>query len=222
MKKIILSLALLPIFVHADGELAEQTPPPSFIEYHNRMAVFFPWHQVYERTKTDAFYAGVETWFLPVLTEGDNDGLFEAELRFGYNLFYKGRDHVTPFIGGGVIKDCTSRHYNTTFRHGRAHKHHAALPAVGYGVLGVLYDHEFNTIFNLGINLKGMVGGGVNKKHFDWGNPVVGFDVAVPITFRFGHKRHWDFRIEPFDVFLHGTNGNANYYGLRNTLGYRF
>ena len=47
--KIALSLALLPIFMHADGELGmddtkamsitvqEQTP---FIEYHNRMAVF--------------------------------------------------------------------------------------------------------------------------------------------------------------------------------------
>ncbi len=241
MKKALLSLTLLPIFIHADGEfIAEtktskkvvitekQTETPSFIEYHNRMAVFGSLHQVYERIETDAFYAGVETWLIPVGGSKGASALCEAELRMGYNYFYNGRDHVTPFAGVGIVKDLREHRYQSWWedswnwgRH-RVKKRHAQLPAVAYGVIGALYDHEFNTVVNLGVNLKGMIGGGVNKKHFNWGNPVYGFDVSVPLTFRFGHRRHWDFRIEPFDIYLNGKNVHVNFFGLRNTIGYRF
>ncbi len=209
--KITLILSFLPIFMHADGDysmqdannMAQAEPAPSFFEYHNRMAVFGPLHQVYERIKPDAFYTGVEAWFSPFWSE-----VFEAELRFGYNLFYNGRDHLTPFVGGGIFKSS------------KGHPH--SFPAVGYGVFGFLYDHEFDSVINLGVNLKGIIGGGISTKHRDWGSPVVGFDVAVPLTFRFGHKRHWDYRFEPFDIYLHGKNRSLNSIGLRNTIGYRF
>lgn len=223
MKKLKTALLVAPIFLFADGEVPE-TPKAAtpFIEYHNRMAVFGPLHQVYERIKTDALYVGVEAWLFLVSSSQQSTALFEGEVRFGYNFFYKGRHHLTPLAGVGVIKDTQTFHYTSTFFKGHEHKHHSQLPAVVYGTLGLLYDYEFNSVVNLGFNLKGLVGGGVGGTHIGWGSPVVGFDASIPLTFRFGHKRHWDIRIEPFDILLHSTNATINYFGGRSTIGYRF
>jgi hypothetical protein len=202
--------------------IAEQ---PHFIEYNNRMAVFGPFHQVYERTKPEAFYVGVEAWLVGAVScERDNHAtaLNEAELRMGYNFFWNGRDHLTPFAGIGVIKDYSEkRSYSWSNLNGWEHYKHSK-PAIGYGVVGFLYDHEFNRLFNLGTNLKLFVGGSSSHRHLSWGSPVYGVDLAVPITFRFGYKRHWDLRIEPFDIYLHGKEMARNYFGFRSTIGYRF
>lgn len=184
---------------------------PQYIQYHNRMMVFTPFHQAYERIKNDAFYVGVEGYLAPIMNKKHDNALLDAEMRLGYNLFYNCRDHVTPFIGGGYIEDFTRKHHRTRHTSG-----------VAYGTLGLLYDHEFNTIFNLGFRAKFLLGGGVTKKKFDWGSPVVGSDVSLPITFRCGRDRHWDIRIEPFNTYLHGSNHSEVYWGFRNSVGYRF
>lgn len=228
LKFLVPVMLMMPLLVNADGVVFEvaqsdsnvsvkteskSNETPLFYEYHNRMAVFGPFHQTYERIKTDAFYVGVESWLLNII---NSDALAETEIRFGYNFFYNGRDHVTPFVGAGVITDFREHHV----RHG--FYHYKRKPPVVYGVFGMLYDHEFNRLFNLGFNVKGLIGGPVKKKTFDWGSPVVGIDVAIPITFRFGYKRHWDFRIEPFYIYLHGSHISQNYFGGRSTIGYRF
>jgi hypothetical protein len=230
LKKLTLPMIFLaPLFIHADEAFQDQTP--HFYEYHNRMAVFGPTHQVYERTKPDDFYVGVEAWRVLAITNGHYHydflpfgAIAEAELRMGYNFFYNGRDHVTPFAGVGVFKDWTKEeHSHYTTRSGPFIKHHykkSELPAVVYGTFGLLYDHEFNSIFTLGFNAKGIIGGPVKNKH--WKAPVFGIDFAIPITFRFGPKRHWDLRIEPFDIYMHGSQIARNYVGFRSTLGYRF
>jgi hypothetical protein len=197
---------------------------PNFYEYHNRMAVFGPCHQVYERTQTDAFYVGVEGWWLPLVnhsSEHSRDFIAEAELRMGYNYFYNGRDHVTPFVGLGFFKDFRKEHTDFWGIEDGHHHHHRIKSGIVYGTFGFLYDHEFNSIFTLGVNLKGIIGGPVNGRH-SWGSPVGGVDVAVPITFRFGPKRHWDIRIEPFNIYLRGSHINRDYFGFRSTVGYRF
>jgi hypothetical protein len=181
----------------------EKTP---FIEYHNRIAVFTINHLVYERIKTNAFYVGVEGWVLPTFSNSTL-GIAEGELRLGYNYFWNGRDHLTPIVGGGIFKDVV--------------EHGHEKPAIGYGTAGFLYDHEFTDVFNLGLNVKGILGG-ASTKHFNWGNPIVGVDTSLPITFRFGHKRHWDARIEPFNIYLHGSRASSDYFGFRSTIGYRF
>lgn len=229
--KIALSLALLPILAHADGELAlqdsntpsMQNPPAVYLQYNNRMAVFGPLHQVYERIQPKAFYAGVEAWLLGLAHANFKaNAIGEAELRLGYNFFYNGRDHVTPFVGAGAIKNYHIHGLDLLIQREGSHHRFTRLPTVAYGVIGFLYDHEFNTVVNLGFNLKGIIGGGTKKRPHDWGSPVVGFDAALPLTFRFGYQRHWDIRIEPFDIYLHGTNITVNYFGFRSTLGYRF
>lgn len=233
MKNYLSSFLILtaPLAQYAD----EAKPKKTFIEHNNRISVFYPNHQTYERIKPNAFYVGVEAWAVSTIaTNSTNyklDGfrlLFEGELRFGYNFFYNGKDHITPIIGGGFIKDLTKITAQTSSwnsQHGYytvIGRYHYKIPGLGYGTLGFLYDHEFNTIFNLGFNCKGMIGAGGSNSHFNWGSPIIGVDMALPITFRFGYKRHWDFRIEPFYQYLHGSKNSIGYVGFRGTAGYRF
>ncbi len=204
--------AFFPFFIAdallhaAPSETTQKTTTP-FIEYHNRMAVFSFNHFVYERIKTDAFYTGVEGWAVPTL---NYNFIVEGEYRAGYNFFWNGRDHLTPIGGVGFFKDFANSYYNK------------AKPGIVYGTFGFLYDHEFTSVFNLGLNVKGIIGGPVAEKWYGWGSPVVGIDTSLPITFRFGHKRQWDARLEPFDIYLHGSNNSMNVVGLRSTIGYRF
>ncbi len=190
-----------------------QTP---FIEYNNRMVVFAPNYQSYERTQPDAFYWGLLGYLTNTINQdGDTHPFLQSEFRLGYNYFYNGRDHFTPYAGIGYINDFRKTH------------HHYRLSTEGetlFGEVGFLYDHEFNTVVNLGINLKGLVGGVVgHQRHHNWGDGAVyGFDVGVPLTFRFGRKRHWDFRFEPFNVYLRASSENHNYFGFRNAFAYRF
>jgi hypothetical protein len=195
--------------VHADSAATSQQPTP-FIEYHNRMTAFSITHLTYERIKTDALYVGVETWLVAPLNNNAHL-LYEGEFRMGYNFFWNGRDHFTPIAGVGFLKDFKEHHH-----------HGHTKPGIVYGTLGFLYDHEFSSVVNLGFNLKGLFGGAVSSKHFDWGNPVIGLDASLPLTFRFGNKRHWDFRLEPFNLLLCGNHRSQNYVGFRSTLGYRF
>lgn len=201
----------------------------TLIEYHNRMTCFSPLHQCYERIKNNAFYAGVEAWVASGFSEKRNHPILDAEFRMGYNFFWSGREHFTPLIGVGFFKDFKAVHHRLTFvdednEIGSCDvKHHKA--EIIYATLGFLYDHEFNSIFNLGLNAKGLFGAPIIEfvpTEYDWGKSIVGVDVAMPITFRFGKNRHWDFRIEPFDIYIHGKISSMNYVGLRNTLGYRF
>ncbi len=202
---------------------------PTFYEYDNRIGVFYPMNLVYERIKTDAFYFGIEAWATYVLSNDkghSNRFLGDAEIRMGYNYFYNKRDHITPFVGAGVIKDfCKERSETRFFFNGtfvRSEHHYYQKSPVVYGVFGLLYDHEFNSIFNLGVNFKGLIGGGVGSNHKNWGSTVGGIDVSLPITFRFGYHRHWDLRLEPFYIYLNSSHFSRNYFGGRGTLGYRF
>ena len=194
--------------LHAD--ITTTATPTPFIEYRNRIAVFDLSHITYERTKTNSLYAGAEVWLLPVTR--NNQLLGEGEFRMGYNFFWNGKDHFTPIAGIGYLQEFHKRHHCL-------HKHK---PGIVYGTFGFLYDHEFTKTFNLGFNVKGLLGGPVSERRFDWGSTVAGIDVSLPITFRFGHKRRWDFRLEPFNIFLQGTHHSANYFGGRSTIGLRF
>ena len=202
--------SLFSIFCYADeaAPCIQETKKPHFYEYHNRMIVFAPFYQGYERIKPDAFYVGVEGIFTPIWPQKHEAWLINEELRMGYNFFCNGRDHVTPFAGAGYLEV----------------SHHNHGINIGYGTLGFLYDHEFNTIFNLGLNGKILMGSPVAGKHHlkNWGSFVIGSNVSLPITFRFGHHRHWDFRIEPFNIYLRGSKASETFWGFANSIGYRF
>ena len=204
----------MPLFAQSDQSVAavDQTKPSQFIQYNNRVVLLPPFHQCYERIKNDAFYVGAEAF---LVGSNKNHILLNSELRMGYNFLFNRKDHLTPFMGAGYVEDFYFHH----------HAHHVRLhrkPGIAYGALGFLYTHEFTSVFNLGLNAKVVVGAPVSKKHFNWGSPVIGTQLAVPITFRFGHQRHWDLRLEPFNLYLHGSKASQDYSGCITTLGYRF
>lgn len=207
--------------IAAVKEVKKETKPvevkPPFIEYNNRMVVFSLGYQSYERTQPDALYWGLLGYLTNTINQdGDTHPFLQAEFRLGYNYFYSGKHHLTPYAGIGYIND---------FR--KWHRHHSLSTEgeVVFGEVGFLYDHEFNRLINFGINLKGLVGGVINEERHnkDFGDGAVyGFDVGVPLTFRFGRNRHWDFRFEPFNVYLRSGSHNHNYFGFRNAFAYRF
>lgn len=200
--KLLPFLFSIPLFADAEQQ------QPKVTQYNNRFVVFLPFHQAYERIKPSAMYAGAEAF---VVGSNKNQLLLNSELRFGYNFLFNRKDHLTPFAGGG---------YFDVFTYKDHHLRHK--PGIAYGTLGILYDHEFNTIFTLGVNAKLLIGAPVNHKHFDWGSSVIGSQVGIPITFRFGRDRHWDLRLEPFNLHLKGTKATRDYAGSITTIGYRF
>ncbi len=223
MKKLLLPLLLLAGIGYAKEPVKTPTP---FVEHHNRIVIFDPLHQAYERIKPNALYAGIEAW-LTAAYNHKHSVILETEFRMGYNFFFNGRDHLTPVLGVGVFKDYERHDHRTVVEDWGYftvswHKRKAR-PAIVYGMAGVLYDHEFNSVVNLGLNVKGMVGGSSGKKRGPtWGSTIVGVDVSVPLTFRFGPKRHWDIRIEPFNIYMHGSKAAEDYFGFRSTIAYRF
>jgi len=159
----------------------------------------------YERIKPEAFYFGVEAWY--VLTYGPTPferTIGEAEARVGYNLFFNDEDRLTPIAGVGCFKDFV---------------HHQKQGLV-YGTLGVLYEHHFSHLFDLGVNLKVLGGADVGRSR--WGSPIWGYDISVPLTFHFGEKGNWDFRLEPFCIQMFGHRHTHSFGGGQSAFGYRF
>lgn len=212
---------LNPLF--ADSNEKEAAPYP---QYHNRISVFFPWHQTYERIKNEAVYIGIDAW-LAARIGGQSSLIGDAELRFGYNFFFNKIDHLRPFIGIGVFKDFHKEHAYRSYEtyYGWYHDDYTyRRSAIAYGTLGFRYEHEFRSFFTLGADFKVLLGDSTSNSHTNrsWGGIVWGVDGALPITFRFGRDRHWDYRIEPFDTYLSGSYYSLNIIGFRNTIGYRF
>lgn len=163
MKKLLLPLLLLAGIGYAKEPVKTPTP---FVEHHNRIVIFDPLHQAYERIKPNALYAGIEAW-LTAAYNHKHSVILETEFRMGYNFFFNGRDHLTPVLGVGVFKDYERHDHRTVVEDWGYftvswHKRKAR-PAIVYGMAGVLYDHEFNSVVNLGLNVKGMVGGSSGK-----------------------------------------------------------
>jgi len=207
-----------------------EATPTSFYPYNNRMVVFNLARLSYERIKSDSVYVGIDAWITWSITNTNSffhprnfSFIGDIELLLGYNYLFSGRNHLTPVIGVGAFKDFRSYHQYTYEYNGYYYSHHSKsyhCPSVIYGTFGFLFDHEFNSVFNLGVDLKALIGGAPGGKL--WGNPVFGFDVTIPITLRFGQDRHWEFRFEPYDIYLHGSWHDSNYFGCRCTFAYRY
>jgi len=213
MKKVnikwLLPIVLMGASLHADvvvkdNEVKITTTKDPVPFYANRVS-FALSRLGYERIKSEGVYFGVDMWY--VLTFGPipfERTVGEAEVRVGYNYFYNGEDRLTPIIGIGCFKD---------FVHHRKQ-------GITYGTIGVLYEHRFSNLFDLGVNLKLL--GGNNQGRHRWGNPVWGYDISAPLTFHFGERRNWDFRLEPFYIQMFAHRSTHNFGGGRSAFGYRF
>lgn len=228
--KFILSACVLAPFLCFAQQNTEQEPlnDTKSPRYHNRMAVFGPLHQVYERTKPQSFYTGIEAWMLFGKTKETpgHTKFLNAEMRFGYNVLIKNKNYLTPFVGVTYIQNfATHYHYEWSYSDNKLEELRKNITTSGmlFGGLGLYYDHAFSSIFDLGVKAKGMMGGKVSENKPALKAPITGLDVALPMTFRFGPHRHWDFRLEPFCIALWGSsNDYQTILGFRNTIGYRF
>jgi hypothetical protein len=188
--------------VHAQVESQPVAP-----QYKNRFGFNFD-RLVYERTDANCMYFGLDVWASAIFSHNRNrhlGALAEAEVRGGYNFFYNGRDHLAPIAGVGYM-------YNNVGRF-----HHAKF---AYATAGLLYSHEFNSVFGWGLNLKGLAGqqlANAEAKKFAWG-----IDLSMPIIFRFAHYRHWDVTLEPFYLYMESHHKHQGVLGGRGTIGYRF
>lgn len=192
-----------------DKSKAKMVVQPVIPQYDNRFG-FAPDRLVYERTKNDAFYFGLDLWGGLIFNGNRHHRnnwygrLWEGEVRFGYNLFYNQRDHFSPFVGGGYL-------YNNV---GSFHKAQFA-----YEALGFIYTHDFNSTFSLGFNLKGLAGQQVSNhyaKKFAWGG-----DVSVPFIFHLANS-HWDISFEPYYLYMSFPEHHQGVVGSRGAFNYHF
>jgi len=146
--------------------------PPGRYHYNNRMTVFNIYHQSYERIQPEALYVGVDLWITTTFIHTNScyrkkhneliSIIGMGEFSMGYNFRFLERNHFTLFLGVGVFGDSSKYYYSschskTRFKESR--RHSFSLPALVYGTSGFKFDHEFNSIFNLGVNFKALMGG---------------------------------------------------------------
>lgn len=191
------------LFAYADEQLSEKVVVPAYAHRIN----FDILRLGYEHIKPDAVYVGMECWYLlGFYSHGLRFVLGEAEGRIGYNFSVNSSNTLTPFIGGGYFRSFESDKKQE----------------IAYPSLGLRYEHVFGKVFNLGLNLEGMLGYSVNDKYPSWGDPIWGIDIGLPLTWRFTKARCWDFRFEPFFTGWFGENKEAFFGGARSAFGYRF
>jgi hypothetical protein len=204
MLPVILVTSVSADFSMKENEVKITTTDKTLPAYANRIN-FGLSRLGYERIKPESLYFGIDMWY--VLTFGPipfERTIGEAEVRLGYNLFFNDEDRLTPIVGMGCLKDFV----------------HHQKQGLMYGTVGVLYEHRFSNLFDLGVNLKVLGGGDVGRSR--WGSPVWGYDISTPFTFHFGENRNWDFRLEPFYIQMFGHRNTHNFGGSRSAFGYRF
>jgi hypothetical protein len=174
----------------------------------------------YERIKQDDLYFALIGWISPNYLSHSDAWVVEGEARIGYTKsLQKGHTTLTPFIGGGYMNDIKKSH-----THHRSHLRHLKEHTLefAFGSYGLNINHTFTDLFGLGLNLKGLIGKGTIGSfthNNQWAN---GIDVGLPLTFRFGTKRHYDISFEPFYMFLKSKHDESSYLGNRLFIAYRY
>jgi hypothetical protein len=179
---------------------------PKPFEHTNRVAFFYPYLS-FEHRKPYNFYINIEGYKLPTF----KGNIAKAECLFGYTLLFhdKDYDYLTIAVGMGV------------FKFGHISEFDFSNKPIRYGIIAVLYEHEFNSFFSLGFNMKAL------SRCFEYTSVgykphLEGFEMNLPITFHFGKNNLWDFRLEPFDIYMYKENKTHNRVGIINSIGYRF
>lgn len=204
--------------------------------FNNRMIVLTLNRLKYERIKPNSLYVGVDTWSTLALAHNAefNKSLVtrigKAECQMGYNFRLSEKSILTPTLGFGKFVDFGRYSYKDTYYEPYFDIYYERfvyfdLPPVFYGAAGFKYNYAFNSIFNLGINFQTLIGKSPKSKEIpliNWGNQVFGFECGLPMTFRFGHSRRWEFQLEPFDIFLCDKRRHFNFFGVHFSFGYRY
>ncbi|HEY5235290.1 MAG TPA: hypothetical protein VIJ14_03855 [Rhabdochlamydiaceae bacterium] len=202
------NLALAACFLTCITAFADQHPSEEVAPSYAHRINFNLLRLGYEHIKLDAYYVGVECWYVLGFNSQDDlkPILGEAEARIGYNFSLNASNVFTPIVGCGYFKSFQSDKRQD----------------IVFSSMGFRYEYVIGPIFSLGLNLEGMLGYSQDNRHPSWGNPIWGVDAGLPFTWRFAKTRRWDFRFEPFFTKWYGQNTEVFFVGARSALGYRF
>lgn len=172
--------------------------------YENRVALF-PNFLTYEKIANASLYYSFEGFYNII-----GSRCAQIETRIGYNMNFKNNDYFCPYVAGGWLK---------SFHSTCAKNNTLDQLSLFFGGLGLCYDHEILSIFHIGFRSEILLGSSVKAKK---DHLTYGFEGRVPLTFYFGHKGKYDFRLEPFAIFLSNNNTSCDLWGLILSLGYKF
>lgn len=214
MKKVVLAISLI------GGVLADEAVEPGMEipRYDNRID-FSLLRVGYERLKPQGVYVGVQEWYTYFPGKHNPQWINIVEGRLGYNFMFEGKDRLTPMVGGGFYRYFSDAKptAQTRYYYGNLYKQ-----GIGYIMAGAAYEHDFNRLFSMGLTMKLTIGTLANNEQVSWGNPIVGYQVEAPFTFRFARGRKWDYRSVPFVVSQMGQYYSSTILGVYGEFGYRF
>lgn len=197
MKKIFLFYLIL-------ADLCSYSTSSYIKNYDNRLALF-PNFFSYDNIKKESLYYALEGFYNLIGSQ-----CAQTELRIGYNMVVGDNDYFCPYLCGGWLKSFKNDVIKNNFLN-RAN--------IFFGGLGLCYDHEILSIFHVGFRSELLIGSSIKKSTHCF---TYGFEGRLPITFYFGHKGKYDFRLEPFAIFLSTNNGSSDLWGLIANFGYKF
>lgn len=193
----ILPMTALTLFASADDAIPSLQMPldnkimmldkekPS--SYDNRVSFCFGHFYgsgggiAYERLKPDSLYVGITTAVYYWTVGIDVVG--------GYNFLLSPKDRLTPVAGltyiGGIGHD--------------------VLP-----VLGLLYDHEINSVFRVGANFRTLIASDFI------------YTLGVPLTVTMDPQKRWEFQVQPYVVHSETLFFRLTSTGVQGSIAYRF
>lgn len=195
MKKIILFYILSSVIL-------SNLTGKEYNQFDHRIGLF-PNFFSYEKIKKESLYLGAEGFYNVI-----GSRFAQVEARLGYNLSMQGNDLLCPYAGVGWLKSFSKPNLKDC---------HFPYGQMFFGSLGLSYNHELLSIFYLGFRSEILLGSATNKNNFTYG-----FEGRIPITFLFGHKGKFDFRLEPFAIFLSEKSISSDFYGLLLSMGFKF
>lgn len=188
---------------------AKGTP---ILEKHHKIN-FSPLQFGYEYTHQNNFYAGADLKFTPVYgvegKESKKTNYFtNVEMRMGYAKDFDDV-HILGYAGIG-------------YSHFRNWNKDIYLKDWSYLAFGVRPTYSFNSVFEVGIHLKGYRN---SQLTIAYGRQdVLGkdrkwqYEIALPLMFHLGNKDEWLVHLEPYFLQVPGTK----YLGSRLTFGFLF
>lgn len=229
MKKAFFSALLSLAAVTGFGIEKAELQKPEMPQHSHRMTVFSPNHLSYEYMANDDLYFKVDGEIDTAYDTAKDTQVHPAhfELKFGRTYFLNDQDHVRPVLGGGIYRDLRafevveySREFGKWLTVDELQN-----VAIGYGLIGVDVDHEFNSRLALGLSIKGIIGGPIGtlsraeQNIFPAKSVYFGGDFSLPFMIRLGSTRNWELRLEPYALVI---NDGTRYIGHRSGVAYRF
>lgn len=193
MKKIILFHLLFLSTIGAQSHDYTNT-------YDQRMGIF-PNFCTYEKLTNSSIYYCFEGFYNVI-----GSRCAQIETRLGYNMMCNDNDYLCPYLSAGWLKGYKN---DNLFKKAN----------IFFGALGLAYDHEILSIFHIGFRSELLLGSKIKDSK---NNLIYGFEGRIPITFYFGEKRKFDFRLEPFAIFLNEKTHSSDLWGLLFNLGYKY